>query len=173
MASTMFRLTVLFAILLTAACSSDDDSQQQPSVTSPDGLIIENDKGASAMAHGLYISSAANDPSCCWISANATVTANKTAAASNIVVTVDIPGFKFFAAHGQTVTVTVDGQSKTFPDLIFGKHSLSAKLDNKMRTFVGPVVVVIRSARPFIPIREGVNGDARHLGVLLKGISFT
>lgn len=137
----------------------------------PDGVVVGEGERGSLEIDGLYPSTVANDPRCCWIAPSAMVEAVEPPSASVLAVTVLVPEYPFFDERAQVLSVSFAGVTTRATGLTPGVHRLEIALAPGARK-TGPVTIGLRTDRTFVPANEHVNGDTRALGIILLGIGF-
>ncbi len=140
----------------------------------PPGVVVPDAVRGALDVEGLYPSTIANDRMCCWLATRARVLSRKTAPAKRLEVTVYVPDYPFFHAHPQGLAVSIDG-APVQRRCCYGPgvYTLTFDLPARMRGKRGDVPLAFATTGDFVPVREHVNADTRHLGVVLMRVGYS
>src|SRR5581483_11545947 len=109
--------------------------------------------------------------SCCWMGPSATLRTTVPLGADTLLVTVFVPDYAA-PRGGQSLRVQIDdGLAQEQCCFGAGMHELAFRLPRSVQE--QPEIVVHLAARStFVPKTLGLNGDTRHLSVLLRGLDY-
>lgn len=133
---------------------------------------ISTDPAASAgatAATGLYPSDSPNDPDCCWIAPRAVLPATVTAGTRTIDVHVYLPSYEPFLRQRQTILISAPQSETTRQVIPLGLSDVVVRLLRPARKD-GVVRLQVLSSAEFVPASLGINGDQRHLALIVRSV---
>jgi hypothetical protein len=137
----------------------------------PAGAIVPSDPSLGPDGyHGIYLARA-SEMSCCWIAPHTEILVKKPRSATTLVagfVMPDIPAF----AHGQSLTVSIDGKSFDTVRLQQGQHLYRIRLPADLAAMQGTLPIRIDASTDYVPAKFGGSSDSRHLAAVLMYIYF-
>ena len=138
----------------------------------PDGVMVDAPSRGKAVVGGIYAQTAATDP-CCWVRRTSAFSVLKSEPATDFAVQLYLPPIKYFRAHPQSVSVTLDGKWHfTKCCYVSGTHTLLFSLAPELRARNGPVQVAMTMREEFVPARIGVGQDPRPLAAVFVAAEF-
>ena len=136
----------------------------------PPGVYVASGDRQKPMIDGLYVATVPNDPACCWMAPQARVQFKKKRNATHIDVTVYVlPDIPLFKKKPRSIRISVGSNFVSSCCLQLGATTLSLRLPDRYRAAEGPFALQIATSS-FVPAKEGLNGDTRVLGVLLRKV---
>jgi hypothetical protein len=144
-----------------------------PIWTIPTGVSIPASLRGATNIDGLYPSFVANDKMCCWVGTHARVVTLKPAPAAHLDLTVYVPDYPFFAKHKQGLAISIDGD-RTQRRCCYGPgvYTLSFDVPPRLRQRRGDVSLQLSTTEEFVPMRERISADPRHLGIVLTRVDY-
>ncbi len=136
----------------------------------PPGVYVASGDRQKPMIDGLYPATVPNDPACCWMAPQARVQFMKKRNATYVDVTVYVlPDVPLFKKKPRSIRISVGDNLVSSCCLQLGATTLSLRLPDRYRAAAGPFALHIATSS-FVPAKEGLNGDTRVLGVLLRKV---
>jgi len=111
---------------------------------------------------------------CCWVGTHARVVTLKPAPAARLALTVYVPDYPFFAKHKQGLAISIDGD-RTQRRCCYGPgvYTLIFDVPARLRQRRGDVPLQLFTTEEFVPMRERISADPRHLGIVLTRVDYT
>ena len=151
-----YTLAAFLGMLLFAPLAAD----AQPSVY-PQGIT------PSEIVRGIY--AAYDAGSCCWVAAHAELKVLEPAGADTLLLNVYLPDFAV-RSGANSLSVQIDGAPSARRCCLGpGEHELKIPLP---RAAHGLLTITLRPDHTFVPKQLGLNGDSRHLSVMLRQVGF-
>jgi len=144
-----------------------------PIWTIPTGVSVPASLRGATNVDGLYPSFVADDKMCCWVGTHARVVTLKPAPAAHLALTVYVPDYPFFAKHRQGLAISIDGD-QTQRRCCYGPgvYTLSFDVPPRLRQRRGDVPLQLSTTEEFVPMRERISADSRHLGIVLTRVDY-
>lgn len=148
-----------------------DETTQKRTWFVPQGIFVPPGDEGRYSFDGLYSSVRSVDPNCCWMEPNARIHFIKAGFAKHIFLTVyvmsDVP---LYRRKPPFIKVMLDGKLLVMrTGLPLGNSRIHIVLPMKYLGGTGPYTLLISTSK-FVPAEQGMNGDTRSLGLIIKHI---
>jgi hypothetical protein len=158
-----------------ASTTTNNDSANVTSLEQfwfvPQGIFVPPGDERKYSFDGLYSSVRPIDPNCCWMEPNSRIHFIKAAFASHIFLTVNVMSdVPLYRKKPPFIKVMLDGKLIAIRTCLpLGDSRIPIVLPPKYRRGTGPYTLLISTSK-FVPAEQGMNGDTRSLGLILKRI---